>query len=61
MYPRILKEVAKEIGKPSAKIFDRPLRNLVIPKHLKGTKAIPRLTKEPREDLRDKPSKSYFN
>ena len=42
MYPRILKEVAKEIGKPSSKVFDRPLRSVVIPKDLKGTKAIPR-------------------
>lgn len=61
MYPRILKEVTKEIGKPSAKVFDRPLRSIVIPKDLRGTKAIPRFTKEPREDSGDKPSKSHFS
>lgn len=60
MYSRILKEVAKEIGKPSAKIFDRP-RSVVVPKDLRGTKAIPRFKKEPREDSGDKPSKSYFS
>lgn len=61
MYPRILKEVAKEIGKPSATVFDRPLRSVVVPKVLRGTKAIPRLKKEPREDSGDKPSKSHLS
>lgn len=53
MCPRILKEVTKEIRKLSAKVFDRPLRSAVIPKDLRGTKAIPRFKKESREDSGD--------
>lgn len=61
MYPRILKEVAKEIRKPSAKVFDRPQRRVVVPKDLRGTKIIPRIKKETWEDSGDKPSKSHFS
>lgn len=61
MCPRILKEVTKEIRKPSAKVFDRPLRSAVIPKDLRGTKDIPRFKKESREDSGDKSSKSHLS